>query len=122
MLMKQEFVLAPINGVGPVRLGASRETVITALSTPTASCYKTPESRYPTDAGFGNGFQVFYEGDQPTVAFIELSECYDFEPILFGLPVFATTTTILVREVGRRAKQMKPIQNLGAAIFSPLMS
>ena len=32
--------------------------------TPKESFYKASSSRYPTDAWFQNGFQVFYEGDQ----------------------------------------------------------
>jgi hypothetical protein len=119
MLMKQEFVLDPINGVGPVRLGASREAVIAALGTPTASFHKTPNSRHPVDAWFGNGFQVFYEGDQPMVAFIELSEGHDFEAVLFGLPVFTTTTAILVREVGHRAKHDEADPELGCSYIFP---
>ncbi|KQQ91766.1 hypothetical protein [Massilia sp. Leaf139] len=117
--MEQEFVLNPINGVGPVSLGASREAVIAALGTPTASFYKTPDSRYPTDAWFGNGFQVFYEGEQPMVAYIELSEGYDFEAVLFGLPVFSTTTPILIREVGRHSKLDETDPELGYSYIFP---
>jgi hypothetical protein len=81
--MKREFVLDPLNGVGPIRLGASRESALAALGTPSASFYATPNSRYPTDAWFGNGFQVNYEGDEPIVAFIELSDRDDYEAVLF---------------------------------------
>lgn len=71
--MKNEFIVNPLNGVGPVRLGMSREEVLTAFGPPTLSFRKVTSSRYPTDAWFKNGFQVFYDGDEPTVAFIELS-------------------------------------------------
>lgn len=117
--MKKEFVLNPLNGVGPVSLGASREAVIAALGAPTASFYKTPESRYPTDAWFGSGFQVFYEGEQPMVTFIELSEGYDCGAVLFGLPVFSTTTQILIREVGRRAKLDETDPEFGYSYIFP---
>jgi hypothetical protein len=117
--MKHEFVLKPLHGVGPVSLGASREAVIAALGVPTASFYKTPDSRYPTDAWFGNGFQVFYEGEQPMVAFIELSEGCNFEVFLFDLPVFSTTTPTLIREVGHRAKLDETDPELGYTYIFP---
>lgn len=102
--MKKEFVLDPLVSVGPIRLGASRESVLAALGNPASSYYKTPDSRYPTDAWFENRFQVFYEGGQPTVAFIELSGGGDVEAVLFGLPVFATAAPVLVNEARCRAK------------------
>lgn len=119
ILMKKEFVVDPLNGVGLIRLGASRETVLGALGTPATSFYKTPNSRYPTDTWFENGFQVFYEGDQPMVAFIELSNGHNFEAVLFGLPVFATAAPVLVREVGRRAKLDETDPELGYAYIFP---
>jgi hypothetical protein len=117
--MKKEFVLDPLNGVGPIRLGASRESVLAALGTPSASFYKTADSRYPTDAWFGNGFQVYYEGDEPMVAFIELSDSDDYKAVLFGLPVFATAASALVREVGRRAKLDETDPELGYGYTFP---
>ena len=117
--MKSEFVLAPLHGVGSIRLGAIRETVIAALGPPNESFYKTPGSRYPTDAWFQNGFQVFYEGEEPTVAFIELSGECDLEAILFGLPVFATTVPILISEVSRRAKLDETDPELGYTYIFP---
>ncbi|TFW35378.1 hypothetical protein [Massilia horti] len=117
--MKKEFVLDPLNGLSLIRLGASREAVLAALGTPTSSFYKTPDSRYPTDAWFENGFQVFYEGDQPTVAFIELSNGHNFEAVLFGLPVFATAAPVLIREVEHRAKLDETDPELGYTYIFP---
>jgi hypothetical protein len=86
--MTKKFVLDPLNGVGPVRLGMTRNAVHAAFGAPTATFHKTPNSRYPTDAWFGSDFQVFYEGEEPTVVFIELSNSPNLEAVLFGLPVF----------------------------------
>jgi hypothetical protein len=117
--MKQKCVLDPIMGVGPLRLGASREAVHAALGTPQESFYKTPSSRYPTDAWFQNGLQAFYEGDQPAVAFIELASDSNFEAVLFGLPVFTTPVQVLIAELGRRGKLDETDPELGYSYIFP---
>ena len=117
--MKKQIVLDPLNGVGPARLGVSRDAVLAALGPPEASFCKTPNSTYPTDAWFENSLQVFYEGDEPIVAFIELSNRCDVEAILFGLPVFATATSVLVREVGRHARLDESDPELGCSYIFP---
>ncbi|MGI4844326.1 MAG: hypothetical protein ACRYF7_13520 [Janthinobacterium lividum] len=119
--MKKEYVLDPLVGVGPIRLGASRESVLAVLGKPTSSFYKTPDSTYPTDAWFENKFQVFYEGGQPTVAFIELSGGGDVEVVLFGLPVFATAVPLLVQEVRCRAKLDETDPELGYSYIFPTL-
>lgn len=117
--MKKEFLLDPLNGVGPVRLGMSREAVLAAFGPATASFHKTPNSRYPTDVWFGSDFQVFYEGDEPTVAFIELSNGPNLEAVLFGLPVFTTSIPVLISEIGRRAEVDKTDPELGCSYIFP---
>jgi hypothetical protein len=117
--MKQQFVLNPLVGIGPIRLGASRESVFAALGKPASSFNKLPDSRYPTDTWFGNRLQVFYEGAQPTVAFIELSGGGDVEALLFGLPVFATVVPVLVHEVGCRAELDETDPELGYSYIFP---
>jgi hypothetical protein len=106
-------------GVGPLRLGARREAVHAALGTPQESFYKTPSSRYPTDAWFQNGLQAFYEGDQPVVAFIELASDSNFEAVLFGLPVFTTPVQVLIAELGRRGKLDETDPELGYSYIFP---
>jgi hypothetical protein len=119
--MKKEFVLDPLMGAGPIRLGASRRSVLAALGKPASSFYKTPDSTYPTDAWFENRFQVFYEGSQPTVAFIELSSGGDVEAVLFGLPVFATAVPVLIHEAGSRAKLDETDPELGYSYIFPAL-
>lgn len=117
--MKKVFLLDPLNGVGPIRLGMSRESVLAAFGPPTASFNKTPNSRYPTDAWFGSDFQVFYEGDEPTVAYIELSNGLNLEAVVFGLPVFTTSIQALILEIGRRAELDRTDPELGYSYTFP---
>jgi hypothetical protein len=117
--VKKEFLLDPLNGVGPVRLGMSRKAVLAAFGPPSASFYKTPNSRYPTDAWYGSDFQVFYEGEKPTVAFIELSNGANLEAVLFGLPVFTTSVPALISEIGRRAELDRADPELGYSYTFP---
>jgi hypothetical protein len=115
----KEFLVAPLHGVDPVRLGMSREAVCAAFGPPSNSFYKTPDSRYPTDAWFENEFQVFYEGDEPTVAYIELSSGANVEAVLFGLPVFATSIPALISEIELRAELDKTDPELGYSYVFP---
>jgi hypothetical protein len=117
--MTKEFILDPLNGVDPVRLGMSRNAVHAAFGAPTATFHKTPNSRYPTDVWFGSDFQVFYEGDEPTVAYIELSNGLNLEAVLFGLQVFTTTVPVLIGEIGRRAELDAADPELGHSYMFP---
>lgn len=113
--MKSEFVLHPLNGVGPIRFGMSREAVFAAFGPPTASFRKTPNSKHPTDAWFGSDFQVFYDGDEPTVTFVELSNGTNLEAVPFGLSVFTTPVPTLISEIGRHAEFDRTDPELGYA-------
>lgn len=117
--MKKEFFLDPLNGVGLVRLGMRRDAVLSAFGPPTASFYKTPNARYLTDAWYGSDFQVFYEGDEPTVAFIELSNGPNLKAMLFGLPVFATPVPALISEVERHTELDRTDPELGYSYMFP---
>lgn len=117
--MKQEFFLEPLNGVGLVRLGMRRDAVLAAFGPPTTSFYKTPNSRYPTDAWFGSEFQVFYEGDEPTVDFIELSNGPNLRVLLFGMAVFTTPVPALISEMERHAELDRSDPELGYSYMFP---
>jgi hypothetical protein len=117
--MAEEFVLDPLNGVDSLRLGATRETVIATLGKPTVSFHKTPDTRHATDAWFNGGLQVFYEGEEPTVAFIELSNDRNLKVVLFGLPIFTTPVGMLISEVGRHAKYDEDDPELGFSYIFP---
>jgi hypothetical protein len=117
--VKKEFLLDPLHGIGSIRLAMSREAVLAAFGPPSDSFHKTPKSRYPTDAWFGRDFQVFYEGEEATVAFIELSNSANLEALLFGLPVFATTTPALISEIELRAELDRTDPELGYSYIFP---
>jgi hypothetical protein len=113
------FVIDPLVGVGPVRLGARREAVLAAIGAPENSFCKVPGSRHQTDAWFQNGLQVFYEGDQPTVAFIELTSSPYFEAVLLGISVFTTKVPLVISEIRRCAKLDEADPELGYAYTFP---
>ena len=117
--MTTTFVLEPLVGIGAVRLGASRESVLAALGTPEDSFFKTPASVYPTDAWFGSGLQVFYGGPQRTVDFIELSNDSSIHATLFGLAVFTTPVPVLISEIARRAALDETDPELGYSYIFP---
>jgi len=70
---------------------------------------------------FEKRLHVFYEGDQPIAAFIELSGGGDVEAVLFGLPVFATAVPVLVHEVGSRSKLDETDPELGYSYIFPTL-
>ncbi len=113
------FVVDPLVGVGAIRLGASRASVIAVLGEPEESFVQTPDSHQPTDAWFDSGFQVFYEGDEPIVSFIELSRDCGFQATLFGTSVFSTKASQLVADIGRRASIDKNDPELGFSYTFP---
>ena len=95
----KSYEIVPHVGVGPVRLGMSREDVRRVMPAPCESFLKTPDDAYETDAFHDSGFQVFYSGDSPAVAFIELSRDSGFTATYRGLDVFATQADQLVAHV-----------------------
>jgi hypothetical protein len=68
-----DYSVQPFVGVGPVRFGMSPDQVRQAMPEPPESFRKTPTSQHNTDSFYESAFQVFYEGAEPTVQFIELS-------------------------------------------------
>jgi len=95
----RHFVVQPLQGIGPVQLGAARGAVIAALGEPGCTFKKTPDSQHATDAWFENGFEVFYAGTEPVVEYIELSRDNGFTATLLGRPVFTTLASDLVSHI-----------------------
>ena len=85
-----QFDIKPLVGIGPVRLGMSREEVQMVMGVEPNVFRKSQNSRQTTDAFHNNGFQVFYTGEQPTVEYIELSRDCDFTVSIDGIDVFST--------------------------------
>jgi hypothetical protein len=94
-----KFEVEPTIGIGPVKLGADRASVATAMKLKPQSFMKTPMSKHPTDAFYDTGFQVFYEGDEPQVESIELSRECGFEIALSGINVFALPAEEALSEI-----------------------
>jgi hypothetical protein len=97
------LLIQPLVGVGPVRLGASRDEVIAALGEPERQFKKVATSQHTTHTWFDGQLQVFYSGAEPTVEYIELIAGSAFTPQLLGLTVFSTPAMQLVsklQEVG----------------------
>jgi hypothetical protein len=62
---------------------------------------------------------VFYDGDEPAVDFIELSNGCHFEAVLFGLPVFVTSIPVLISEIGHWAELDTTDPELGYSYTFP---
>lgn len=62
---------------------------------------------------------MFYEGDEPTVAFIELSNGPNLRAVLFGLSVFTTPVPALISEMGRQAELDRTDPELGYSYMFP---
>ena len=96
-----DHIVQPFIGVGPVRLGMSRDEVRRAMPEPAKPFRKTPNSRHDTDAFLESAFQVFYDGDHPTVDYIELSRGSVFRAVYRDLDVFATPADEVVAYISR---------------------
>ncbi|CAM4188206.1 hypothetical protein [Pseudoalteromonas byunsanensis] len=97
--MNLEFQVRPWEGIGEVKLGQPREDVLAAFKNEVQSFQKTPLSIHPTDAMFNCGFQVFYEGEQPTVEFIELSNGCGIKPIYCGIDLLSEPVEKVLKAV-----------------------
>jgi hypothetical protein len=96
-----DYTVQPFIGVGPVRLGMSRDEVRRVMPEPAKPFRKAPTLRHETDAFHKSAFQVFYEGDHPTVEYIELSRGSVVRAVYGGLDVFATPADEVVAHISR---------------------
>jgi hypothetical protein len=95
------YTVEPFIGVGPVRLGMSRDEVRRVMPEPAKLFRKSSTSRHETDAFHESAFQVFYDGDHPTVEYIELSRGWAVRAIYRDLDVFATPADEVVAYISR---------------------
>ena len=95
------FEVRPGEGVGPIRLGMTREEAREAMPDGRESFLKTPDSQHPTDAWFEAGFQVFYSDNPPVVDSIELSRDGGFSVNCWGIDVFSTPVDRVVNHFER---------------------
>ena len=85
--MHPKFEVIPKIGVGPVKLGVTRASVIESMGVEPKSFMKSPMSAHPTDSFFDAGFQIFYDGEPPKVESIELSRGCGFEICFSGCKI-----------------------------------
>jgi hypothetical protein len=98
----KKFEAIPHASLGPVRIGAKRTEIHTALGAPDTTFKKTPNSVSLTDAWFENALQVFYTAEG-IVEFVEVSGHSGIEVLCFGLPVFSTDAVLLMDRFKQQA-------------------
>jgi hypothetical protein len=99
--MATEYVVRPHEGVGAIRLGASRGEARAAMPEVPVAFGKGPGDT-PVDAWHDFGLQVFYD-DEDRVEYIEVSRDPDLRPLLFGEPVLSLPICAAVDVVSRHA-------------------
>jgi hypothetical protein len=99
-----DYTIQPFIGVGPVRLGMSRDEVRRVMSEPAKSFRKVRTSHHETDAFHQSAFQVFYGGDHPTVEYIELSRDSVVRALYRDLDVFATPADEVIAHISRNSE------------------
>ena len=109
----------PHVGVGPVKLGMTREEVHRVMPGPCESFLKGLNSEHETDAFHDSGFQVFYGGEGPVVEYIELSREAGFRVLYRGVDVFATPADQVVAHVSGDAAFDPTDPELGYAYIVP---
>lgn len=87
-----------------MRLGMSRDEVRQVMSEAAKPFRKSPTSRHETDAFHEGAFQVFYDGDQPMVEYIELSRGSAVRALYRDLDVFATPADEVVAYISRESE------------------
>jgi hypothetical protein len=93
------YEVVPHVGVGPVRLGMSRDEVRRAMPGERDSFLKGPYSKIETDAFHGTAFQVFYGSEPPAVEYIMLCRGQGLQAFYRGVSVFDTDADEMVRHV-----------------------
>ena len=96
------YVVTPLLGVGPVRLGMAREAVLQAMRLPSRP-FRKRKSQHVTDAFHDAGFQVFYAGEEPQVEYIELSRGAGLRALLYEQDVFAVPAEEVAETISRQA-------------------
>ena len=113
------YEATPRVGVGPVKLGMTREEVRRVMPGPCDSFLKGLNPEHETDAFHDRGFQVFYGGEGPVVEYIELSRESGFRVLYRGLDVFATPADQVLAHVSGDAAIDPNDPELGYAYIFP---
>jgi hypothetical protein len=116
-----DYEVVPHVGIGPVRLGMSRDDVRRAMPGPCHPFLKGPDASQETDTFHENGFQVFYSGTAPVAESIELSRDSGFRALYRGVDVFATPADVVVSHVARDAAFDPDHWELGYSYIFPAL-
>jgi hypothetical protein len=119
--MTKIYDVRPRDGVGPVCFGMSREAARAAMGgEPDVAVRLFPNQRYEKDCYLQGCFQIYYERDQPTVDFIELSSPLALvDPTFRGLSVFSTKADDVVEFVSKTDAYDKNDRELGYSFRFP---
>src|SRR5262249_26972465 len=110
------YEVVPHVGVGPVRLGMSRQEGHQAMPGQRVCFRKGGAAREPYhDAAF----QVYYAGDPPTVEYIQLSAGPGLQAVYRGVSVFEAEADELVRRVAEEAPYDEADPELGYSYVFP---
>lgn len=96
------YEIKPREGVGPVRLGTSRDDVRAAVPAPVDSFQKGAFQRYDVDAFDALGLHVHYTGPSPVVEFIEAFPADGVVFALSGLDLLGQTAPSVIAALTER--------------------
>jgi len=109
--------VVPLVGIGPIRLGMTRDQVRAAVDMPPLSFRKGAE----VDAFYNNALQVFYAADCPMAEFVEVSLGSELEPWLDGLDLSRVPADEVVASLSKAATVDDRDPELGLSYVFPAL-
>ena len=113
------YEIVPHVGVGPIKLGMTRDEVRRVMPVPCSPYRKSQGDLHETDAFHEYAYQVYYNGESPVVEFIELSDGLDYIASYRGTDVFSTPAAEMVVLVSREAAFDPDYWELGRSYTFP---
>lgn len=115
----EHFEIKPLVGIGPVRLGMTREESRRAMGRTPDSFQKSPTDPPTTDAYFESAFQVFFD-EHDRVEYIELSgPAAPFAALYRGKDVHRASGKDVVALVSKDGAYDPDDPELGSAYLFP---
>src|SRR5262245_59677654 len=112
----QVYEIVPHVGIGPVRLGASREEVRAAIG---SAPFIWRRFNVDENHWHQSSLQVHYEGQSQTVESIEVARSDEFVAVYKGIDVHRTTADELVAHVSRDTPFDDSDRELGYSYLFP---
>jgi hypothetical protein len=113
------YEVVPHVGIGPVRLGMSRDEVRRIMPGPADSFLKGPYAKIETDGFLECAFQVYYHTNTATVEYVMLARHGGFVAVYRGMNVFDTKAEYLVAHISRNAQYDRTDPELGYSYIFP---